>query len=44
MIQSGGIGEDRYYYLDTEKACAGLILELGNAGKVPPPERYYPAT
>lgn len=43
VIQSGGIGEDLYYYLDTEKKCAGLVIELGNAGKVPPPEYVYPA-
>ncbi len=43
VIQSGGIGDDRYYYLDTEQKCAGLIIELGNAGKIPPPEYVYPA-
>ncbi len=43
VIQSGGIGEDLYYYLDTEKKCSGLIIELGNAGKIPPPEYVYPA-
>ena len=43
VTQSGGLGDDLYYYLDTEKNCAGLIIELGNAGKVPPPDYVYPA-
>lgn len=43
VIQSGGIGEDLYYYLDSEKNVTGLIIELGNAGAVPPTDVVYPA-
>ena len=42
VIQSGKIDEDEFYYLDTEKAL-GYIVELGNNGKIRPPERRYPA-
>jgi hypothetical protein len=41
VIQSGKIGDDEYYYLDTESSL-GIIIELGNAGKIPPPERRLP--
>jgi len=41
VIQSGRFGEDVFYYLDTE-SILGFILEIGNDGKVPPPERCYP--
>ena len=41
VIQSGRIDEDEFYYLDTDKAM-GLIVELGNAGKIRPPERIFP--
>lgn len=40
--QSGGIGEDLFYYLDTEKKTRGVTLEIGNAASVPPPDRVYP--
>ena len=42
VIQSGHFGEDEHYYLDTKKDF-GYILELGNAGSVPPADRTYPA-
>ncbi|MDR0362274.1 MAG: VOC family protein [Planctomycetota bacterium] len=43
VIQSGGIGNDLYFYLDTEDCCQGLLIELGNAGEVGPSDRVYPA-
>jgi len=42
VIQSGRIDEDEHYYLDTQKDF-GYIIELGNAGKIRPAERRYPA-
>jgi methylmalonyl-CoA/ethylmalonyl-CoA epimerase len=42
VIQSGRIDEDEHYYLDTEKDY-GYIIELGNAGRIRPAERRYPA-
>ena len=42
VIQSGRFDEDEHYYLETEKDF-GYIVELGNAGRIPPPERSYPA-
>jgi len=43
VIQSGKIGEDEFYYLDTEKDFGG-VWELGNVGTMPPkPARVYPA-
>lgn len=41
VIQSGKFGEDEFYYLDTDKAF-GVIYEIGNNGKIPPPIRRYP--
>jgi len=42
VIQSGKIGEDEFYYLDTEKDF-GVVWELGNVGTMPPkPARVYP--
>lgn len=41
VIQSGRYGDDVFYYLDTEPVL-GIIYEIGNVGKVPPPERLYP--
>jgi hypothetical protein len=41
VIQSGRFDEDEHYYLDTEKDY-GYIVELGNAGRIPPAERRYP--
>lgn len=43
VIQSGAIGDDVFYYLDSEHNLHGAILELGNSGSIPPPERRYPA-
>lgn len=42
VTQSGTFDEDEHYYLDTEKDF-GYVIELGNAGKIRPPERRYPA-
>ena len=42
VIQSGRYDEDEHYYLDTEKDF-GYILELGNAGKIRPGVRRFPA-
>lgn len=44
VIQSGNIGDDVFYYLDTEDRVAGAVLELGNAGSIPTPDRKYPAS
>jgi hypothetical protein len=41
VIQSGKFDEDEYYYLDTEPTV-GIILELGNGGKLRPPQRRLP--
>jgi methylmalonyl-CoA/ethylmalonyl-CoA epimerase len=41
VIQSGRFDEDEHYYLDTQKDY-GYIIELGNAGRIPPAERRYP--
>ena len=41
VIQSGKIDADEFYYLDTEKAL-GYVIEVGNNGKIRPPERRYP--
>jgi len=42
VIQSGRYDEDEHYYLDTEKDF-GYILELGNAGRIRPGVRRFPA-
>ena len=42
VIQSGRFDDDEHYYLDTEKDF-GYIIELGNAGKIRPAERRFPA-
>jgi hypothetical protein len=42
VTQSGRFDEDEHYYLDTEKDY-GYVIELGNAGKIRPAERRYPA-
>lgn len=42
VSQSGGIGNDLFYYLDTEAKAAGVTVEIGNAGDIPPPDRMYP--
>lgn len=41
VIQCGRIDEDEHYYLDTEKDF-GYTIELGNRGRIRPPERRYP--
>ena len=42
VIQSGKIGQDEFYYMDTEKVF-GVVWELGNVGQMPPqPTRKYP--
>jgi len=41
VIQSGKFGEDEFYYLDTEPTV-GIVIELGNNGKIPPPELRFP--
>ena len=38
VIQSGKFDEDEYYYLDTLKHY-GMMIEIGNGGKIRPPER-----
>jgi methylmalonyl-CoA/ethylmalonyl-CoA epimerase len=42
VIQSGKIDADEFYYLDTEENL-GYVTEVGNNGKIRPPERRYPA-
>jgi methylmalonyl-CoA/ethylmalonyl-CoA epimerase len=37
-IQSGKFDEDEHYYLDTE-SIFGFVYEIGNNGKIRPPER-----
>lgn len=43
VIQSGNIGEDEFYYLETEAKMGGAVIELGNAGSIPPATAFYPA-
>jgi Glyoxalase/Bleomycin resistance protein/Dioxygenase superfamily len=38
VIQSGKFDEDENYYLDTESTF-GFVYEIGNNGKIRPPER-----
>ncbi len=40
--QSGSIGEDLFYYLDSENKTFGVTVELGNSASIPPPDRIYP--
>ena len=42
MTQSGSFDQDEHYYLDTEHDF-GYVIELGNAGRIPGPDRRYPA-
>ncbi len=42
VIQSGKFDEDEFYYLDTEKTL-GVVVEVGNNGKIRAPERRFPA-
>lgn len=41
VTQSGRFDQDEHYYLDTE-ADFGYVIELGNAGRIPGPDRRYP--
>jgi hypothetical protein len=41
VIQSGKVGNDEFYYLDTE-STVGVTIEIGNNGGAGPAERYYP--
>lgn len=41
VIQSGKIDEDEFYYLDTEDTV-GVVIEIGNNGKIREPERRFP--
>lgn len=41
VIQSGRIDEDEFYYLDTDRTL-GIVVEIGNAGRIRPPERVFP--
>ncbi len=41
VIQSGAIGTDEFYYLSTQEKV-GIVIEIGNAGKIPEPIRRYP--
>jgi methylmalonyl-CoA/ethylmalonyl-CoA epimerase len=38
VLRSGKYDEDEHYYLDTE-AAFGFVYEIGNNGKIRPPER-----
>jgi len=38
VIQSGKFDEDEHYYFDTE-SIFGYVYEIGNNGKIRPPER-----
>lgn len=42
VIQSGKIDEDEFYYLNTDTTM-GVIVELGNSGRIRDPEAVYPA-
>jgi methylmalonyl-CoA/ethylmalonyl-CoA epimerase len=42
VLQCGKIDDDEHYYLDTARDF-GYIVELGNAGRIRPAERRYPA-
>ena len=41
VVQSGKFDEDEFYYLDTEPVI-DVLYEIGNSGKIRPPERRYP--
>lgn len=43
VIQSGRIHEDVFYYLDSMDKMGGALIEIGNAGSIPPPDSRYPA-
>lgn len=41
VIQSGKFDDDEFYYFDTEPTL-GIVLEIGNGGKIREPERRLP--
>lgn len=41
VTQTGWIDHDVHYYLDSEKQL-GFVYEIGNGGKIGPPDRRYP--
>lgn len=41
VIQSGKFDEDEFYYLGTEDTM-GIVVEIGNNGKIREPERRFP--
>ena len=43
VVQSGSIGDDVFYYLDTEENTQGVVIEIGNAGSIPLAQAHYPA-
>ena len=42
VVQSGKFDEDEFHYLNTEPVF-GIVIEIGNGGRIRPPERRYPA-
>jgi methylmalonyl-CoA/ethylmalonyl-CoA epimerase len=40
VLQSGKFDEDEHYYLDTE-SIFGFMYEIGNNGRIRPPERRF---
>jgi hypothetical protein len=41
VIQSGRIGDDEFYYLESS-GRVGMTIEIGNAGSIPAPLYRYP--
>jgi methylmalonyl-CoA/ethylmalonyl-CoA epimerase len=41
VLQTGWIDDDVHYYLDTEREL-GMVYEIGNGGRIGPPDRRYP--
>ena len=41
VLQTGWIDNDVHYYLDTADEL-GFVYEIGNGGKIGPPDRRYP--
>jgi methylmalonyl-CoA/ethylmalonyl-CoA epimerase len=41
VMQTGWIDDDVHYYLNTE-AELGLVYEIGNGGRIGPPDRRFP--
>lgn len=42
VLQTGWIDNDVHYYLDTEQQLS-FVYEVGNGGKIGPPDRRYPS-